>query len=79
MPCARGVGLLNRCTDQCAHFKMSCPAKGQCYVDAACSKGACVETPKERGAKCNDGDDLTAFDACDGTMPLTHAMGAILS
>ena len=65
---------MNRCTDQCAYFKMSCPAKGQCYVDDACSKGSCVETPKEKGAKCNDGDDLTDFDACNGTTPLTHAM-----
>ena len=58
--------------DQCAYFKTSCQAKGQCYVDNACSNGACVETPKEKGAKCNDGDDLTDFDACDGALPKTH-------
>ena len=63
---------MNRCTDQCAYFKMSCPAKGQCYVDESCSKGTCVATPKKKGAECNDGDDLTDFDACDGTTPLTH-------
>jgi hypothetical protein len=52
--------------DLCA--EVTCPPPGQCFSEGICNKhtGTCDEIYKAGGASCDDGDDDTVDDVCNG-------------
>lgn len=55
--------------DLCVENEVECPDVDECltYGERECANGECV-TPvnASKGASCDDADDQTAFDVCDG-------------
>lgn len=53
-------------TDKCKGVK--CPAKNPCQKEGMCDiqTGACIDRFKDKGHPCDDRDDTTVQDQCDG-------------
>eukprot|EP00056_Hartaetosiga_gracilis_P001579 m.45877 g.45877 ORF g.45877 m.45877 type:complete len:532 (+) comp10700_c0_seq1:448-2043(+) len=45
---------------------VTCEALSQCHTVGTCSHGICSNPPQEQGVACDDGNDRTTSDVCNG-------------
>eukprot|EP01065_Artemidia_motanka_P019382 TRINITY_DN22_c1_g2_i1.p1 TRINITY_DN22_c1_g2~~TRINITY_DN22_c1_g2_i1.p1 ORF type:complete len:3968 (+),score=1484.88 TRINITY_DN22_c1_g2_i1:103-11904(+) len=64
-PTCKGTNL---CLDAQTGGNKVCPAASQCHEAGQCqyADGSCTTPAKAKGARCDDGDDTTKDDVCDG-------------
>jgi MYXO-CTERM domain-containing protein len=67
--CAAGCDTTGLCkNDPCATMTCATPPAGGCYnATGTCSNGNCAYAPRDTTATCDDGNDGTTDDHCDGS------------